>query len=52
MCEKRALKRLYLFSFSETFPCNKVVGLDVRNPDVLNVHPDIFNALGLTGVPN
>ena len=52
MCEKRVLKRLHLFSFSKTFPCNKVVDLDVRNPDVLNVHPDVLNALGLTGVPN
>ena len=52
MCEKRVLKRLNLFSFSEPFPCNKVVDLDVRNPDVLNIHPDVLNALGLTGVPN
>ena len=52
MCEKRVLKRLHLFSFSKTFSCNKVVDLDVRNPDVLNIHPDVLNALGLTGVPN
>ena len=52
MCEKRVLKRLHLFSFSKTFPCNHIVDLDVRNPDVLNVHPDVLNALGLTGVPN
>ena len=52
MCKKRVLKRLHLFSFSKTFPCNNVVDLNVGNPDVLNVHPDILNALSLTGVPN
>ena len=51
-CEKSVFKRLYLICFSETFTCDKVVDLDVRKPDVLNIHPDILNALGLTGVPN
>ena len=47
----RPFKSINLLSVSESCPRDKVVDLNVRNPNVFKVQSQLIDALSLAGIP-